>query len=382
MERTYFATPERSGKDDLEMELALASSNMVIDGVLKIVGGLLAVLNDKRQIIAVNDYFVQQLGVTSIEEIFGLRLGEVIGCIHAEEDPAGCGTTKYCSSCGAAIAMVASLAENKPVEEVCIAEVRQDNLKKDLYMQVRAVPFRCDGQRFILIFLQDNTRQKQWAHEERVFFHDLKNLLCALQGAAELVITGSPEISRNAGRLVRRLVRRLNTEIELQKTLSFSEEHIYHPSLEDVSVAGILLDIQEEYSGHPTARNKEFLISTADKPLYLLTDSSVLIRVLGNMVVNALEATEPGGHIQLEAKNIDGDTLRFSVWNKMPIPVSDQLHIFQRNFSTKGIEGRGLGTWSMKFFGEKILGGRVDFTSSEQDGTRFFLDLPLHSRRA
>jgi sensor histidine kinase regulating citrate/malate metabolism len=45
--------------------------------------------------------------------------------------------------------------------------------------------------------------------------------------------------------------------------------------------------------------------------------------------------------------------------------------IFQRNFSTKAQAGRGVGTYSMKLFGEKILGGKVSFTSSREDGTVF-----------
>lgn len=40
------------------------------------------------------------------------------------------------------------------------------------------------------------------------------------------------------------------------------------------------------------------------------------------------------------------------------------LRIFQRSFSTKGAKGRGLGTYSMKLFGETYLGGQVSFRSS------------------
>lgn len=44
--------------------------------------------------------------------------------------------------------------------------------------------------------------------------------------------------------------------------------------------------------------------------------------------------------------------------------------------ATKEQTGRGLGTFSMKLLGEEILGGRVEFTSSAQNGTVFKLDLP------
>ncbi len=379
MENTHFTGPERAAQEELERDIALASSNVVIDGILKTVGGLLAVLNAQRQVIAVNDLFLKEFGIESSDKAFGLRLGKVIGCIHADEEPDGCGTTKYCSSCGAAIAIVTSLALNEPVERICAAEIRQGRVKTDLCIQVRAVPFTCEGERFLLLFMQDISRQQQWASEERLFFHDLKNVLCGLQGAADLLTMGSPDMARHCGRLIRKLVYRLNCEVEMQRTLALSEEHTYTPRLEDVSVPGILLDIQEEFSSSPIARGKTFSVISVNKPLYMRTDSCVLFRVLVNMIINAFEATDPGGEVRLNVEMMGEDTLRFTVWNRQIIPDNEKLRIFQRNFSTRPEEGRGLGTWSMKFFGEEFLGGQVGFTSSEPDGTRFLLTLPLRA---
>ncbi len=380
MEKTHVAGSERAGRREaLERDIALTSSNVVLDGVLKTVGGLLAVLNARRQVIAVNDLFLKAFGIKSSDEIFGLRLGKVIGCIHADDEPAGCGTTKYCSSCGAAIAMVTSLAANEPVERICAAEVRRGRVKTDLCLRVRAVPFACEKEHFLLLFLQDISRQQQWACEERLFFHDLKHVLSGLQGAADLLTMGSPDMARHCGRLIHKLVYRLNSEVEMQRTLALSEEHTYTPRLEDVSVPGILLDIQEEFSSSPIARDKSFSVTSVNKPLYLRTDSCVLFRVLINMIINAFEAAEPGDEVRLGTELTGTDMLRFTVWNRQVIPDREKLRIFQRNYSNKAGEGRGLGTWSMKFFGEKFLGGQVGFTSSEPDGTLFFLILPLRA---
>jgi sensor histidine kinase regulating citrate/malate metabolism len=52
------------------------------------------------------------------------------------------------------------------------------------------------------------------------------------------------------------------------------------------------------------------------------------------------------------------------------------MQLFKRSFSTKGLD-RGLGTYSMKILGERYLKGKVYFTTSEEDGTSFFFDLPL-----
>jgi sensor histidine kinase regulating citrate/malate metabolism len=63
------------------------------------------------------------------------------------------------------------------------------------------------------------------------------------------------------------------------------------------------------------------------------------------------------------------------VWNKATMPDEIKLRVFQRHFSTKAGAGRGLGTYSMKIFGEQYLGGDVSFTSTENDGTVFSLTL-------
>ena len=93
------------------------------------------------------------------------------------------------------------------------------------------------------------------------------------------------------------------------------------------------------------------------------------------MIINAFEATPAGGAIRFWVEQTDKD-VSFKVWNSQPIAPEQGLRIFQRNYSTKSSTGRGLGTYSMKLFGETYLGGEVDFVSSEADGTTFHLRLP------
>lgn len=52
------------------------------------------------------------------------------------------------------------------------------------------------------------------------------------------------------------------------------------------------------------------------------------------------------------------------------------LRVFQRYFSTKSGDGRGLGTHMMKLVGETLLKGTVSFSSSAEDGTTFRIRLP------
>jgi signal transduction histidine kinase len=93
------------------------------------------------------------------------------------------------------------------------------------------------------------------------------------------------------------------------------------------------------------------------------------------MLTNAFEATPPKGQVRLHVE-AERQALNFHVWNAVPIPQEVAMRIFQRHFSTKSEDGRGLGTFSMKLLGERVLGGQVSFTSTESKGTTFRFRLP------
>ncbi len=95
------------------------------------------------------------------------------------------------------------------------------------------------------------------------------------------------------------------------------------------------------------------------------------------MITNALEATEKNGTVKVWTVRDKDKFLIFCVWNSQFIPENIAQRIFQRNFSTKEGAGRGIGTYSMKLFGEQILAGKVNFKTSHEEGTVFRFSLPL-----
>jgi signal transduction histidine kinase len=107
-----------------------------------------------------------------------------------------------------------------------------------------------------------------------------------------------------------------------------------------------------------------------------VSDATLLRRILGNMLKNALEASLEGDIVTLGA---DARTGQLNLWvhNPAVIPDEYQQRIFQRDFSTKGA-GRGLGTYSMQML-SRLLSGEVNFTSGTGNGTRFILTLPIRS---
>lgn len=374
---THYAPAGRATPGELRNELSYLSEDPVIDVLLRSVTGLVAVLNEQRQVLALNLRMLELLGVGDATKVLGLRLGEAVGCSHAEAAPGGCGTSEYCSTCGAAIAIMTSLVSDLPTERICAVELEQPRAGADhLYFRAQVCPLRRGPHRVLLVFIQDVTDEQRRALLERTFFHDVNNTLSAMLTAGELLAgagrDGDPTLATNLVRITQQLAR----EIDLQRCLSTSRIDQFARQPTRVPLGRFLDEVIRTCEHHPAATARRLLLAPLPTPPPVLeTDETLLLRIVQNMVINALEATAEHGYVRLWCSASPG-AVEIGVWNDGAIPPEVARRIFQRNFSTKGTLGRGLGTYAMKLLGERLLGGAVRFTSEAADGTRFRLTLP------
>ena len=373
---THYAPAERATAERIHLENEILNRSAVMDGLLETVGGLLAILNKHRQIVSLNDSFLSMLGIQDAENALGLRPGEALNCVHSKSMPGGCGTSEYCSTCGAAMAIVSSLEQNKPVENICALKAQKNGDPIDIVLNVRSHPVLIEDTKFLMVFLQDITLQQQRAALERTFFHDINNMLSGLVGASEILANEnqkSPMVD-----IVRRSSLRLQKAVEIQRILLECESDSYLPMQQKISVKQMEEDLYALFMNHPARANKQLDILHDLGDFTIKTDISLLQRVLANMITNALEASNQGGKVTFSVLLEDSNMI-FNIHNTTVIPEDVQLRVFQRNFSTKANTGRGIGTFSMKLFGEKILGGQVSFTSTPEEGTCFTFALPLEN---
>lgn len=371
--QTYFAPPETTTDKELVAEIEIVANNPLVSGLLHSINGLLAVVDEHRQVVAANESLLQMLNIAKPAEVLGLRPGKILNCIHSEEEPAGCGTTKFCTTCGVAIAMVSSLDQNKPVERTCALSAKRGNKNVDVVLLVKSHPINIEQKRFLLLFLQDITLQHQRAALERTFFHDINNMVSVLLGGTELLTENNPS---GLIRDIHSASRRIQKEVEIQRCLSQNHASSYQPIRYEVTTEQIITELKSFFSTHPVTKTKNIIFQENAPSISIATDISLLSRVLCNMTINALEATKENGIVKLWFELKDG-LLIVNVWNAQEIPEEIAIRIFQRNFSTKKQDGRGVGTFSMKLFGETYLGGKVDFTTSPEEGTIFRFSHPL-----
>jgi signal transduction histidine kinase len=370
---TYFAAPSRATARELADEIRMVSTNPVVSGLLHTISGLVAILDEHRQIVAVNDSLLQMLGIDDAEHALGLRPGEALNCIHAEDEPAGCGTGLWCTTCDAAISIVACLSDNIPAERICALSARRAGKLVDLALQVQCQPIHIEGRRFAIILLQDISVEQRRAALERTFFHDVNNMLSSLIQASDLLVE---QCSSELAKPVYDMAWRLYKEVAIQHSLSTSGSSTYRPTWHKCKADQIITELQRFFGSHPAANQKQVEFLTEVPDIDFTTDVSALQRVISNMILNALEATPAGGLVKMWI-NEENNGLVFKVWNDGVIPDDIARRIFQRNFSTKAQAGRGIGTYSMKLLGEEVLGGAVSFTSNQERGTVFRLAHPM-----
>lgn len=367
--RTALPDARRADPARLQREVQLASQSPIVTAVLETSDSILLVLNPERQIVAFNGRAPRAEGV----ELRGLRPGEAFGCVNAV-GPGGCGTAPGCETCGALGAIVVSQARRAPTEAECT--IRSESPGGVQYeFHARAAPVEIEGTTFTVLSLRDISAEKRRQVLEQLFFHDLLNTVAGLRSWSGLLERARTDPKRAAER-IEVLSRQIEREIRDQRTLLEAENGSFVAEWAPLDTRAVQEDVAATFAEHRLAKDRRLELDPEAPRLAFTSDRAIVTRTLVNAVCNALEATPPGGVVRCWAERAEGGGVRFHVQNPGVMPVDVQARVFQRSFSTKAARGRGLGTYSMKLFGERCLGGKVSFVSEEGRGTVFTLALP------
>lgn len=372
-EKTFFAPAGRAKEHVLFRLSRFALEDPVTRAILDSVSGLVMILNEQRQVLAINEELRTALGRDCADCCVGLRPGEVFGCHNASSGPDGCGTGRNCRHCGAVISILAAQASDEPTSGDCVLTVAKNKAFVSTEFKVRATPIRVGEHRLIVFVLLDDSSRNRREVLERIFLHDLMNTLGGLVGLSDLLVRGG---SQEIAQKIMNLSLILGEEVKQHRLIVAAERDQLVLERSVRSVGSILDELGSIFEKHPTRDAKQLFAFADDREFVFATDHRLLVRVLVNMIKNAFEATEKGGRVGVYAE-ASGESVEFHVTNPGVITEEAAAQIFNRSFSTKGEPGRGIGTYCMKLFGEKFLGGAVWFDSNSEQGTVFHIRLPL-----
>lgn len=367
---TAFAPAECASPDQVQRQAERLNRLDVFEKLVDTVPNMVMVLNAQRQIVFANHALFDLLGLEP-GQVIGQRPGRVLNCVNASGTSCSCGTTEFCRECGAARAILSSLAGQQNMQECRIIQRSGDALD----LRVWAAPLHIDGERFTAFTVHDISHEKRRHALESIFFHDVLNLAGVLLGYAELLETATEAADiEDIRRTLLQTSMRLVEEIKTQRDLLAAEngELVVRPAR--VFTLQLLSDVVAYYAALDVAAGRKLKIAADAKNARFESDPTLLERVLGNMVKNALEASAPGQTVTVTT-SADDDRVFFRVHNPAVMPRAVQRQVFQRSFSTKGA-GRGLGTYSMKLLTERYLHGTVTFVSEPGRGTTFTAAYP------
>ena len=374
------ASPAGSGHVDrlaiLQIERSQFRSDSTAMAMLEAMPGPAMVLDARRHVLLFNRRLRELLSLTDAD-IADLALpGDVFDCRNAASGAGKCGTTEACQVCGAHRAIRACLVGHSGSAHECRLATRHGLQGGAFDFRAHAAPVDIGGTTFIILALEDISGEKRRLVLERTFFHDLMNTCGGVQGLAEILAepnndeTSELELKQD----LRRLAGHAIDQIASQRALLAAERGELAVEVREFDVRNFLVELAALYRHHEVAQGKRIQVEVQSNGR-IETDPTLLGRVVGNLIKNALEASRAGGTVAIRAENLSSQTV-ISVHNFGVIPREVQLQLFQRSFSTKGGQGRGVGTYSVRLFTEQYLGGELKFESTDEVGTSFILVVP------
>lgn len=239
--------------------------------------------------------------------------------------------------------------------------------------------------------LDDKSRRLREAGEAKTRFwrnvsHELRSPLNSVIGLSRLLEEAS---QRELGPEQRRQVASIAASGETLRTLvdelldfARAESGQLEPELAPVELGLLIAELAAVM--RPSASNPAVDLVFPD-PAGLptvVTDETMLTRVLRNLVGNSLKFTE-SGHVRVEVLVVagEGDALRIVVEDTgVGIPLEDQAGVFEEFYQVRGAQQRGrVGTGLGLPYARRLmelLGGTIDLTSEPGLGTRVVVSLP------
>ncbi|MBK8660472.1 MAG: HAMP domain-containing histidine kinase [Ignavibacteriales bacterium] len=370
--QTSFAPPQRTDPKVLFAQVKKIESHTQVTMVLNAIPEFVMILNVEREIVFANESLLEYLHAGEDFLLKGLRPGEAINCQHADANAAGCGTSEFCKTCGAVISILNSQNGSPEVVQEC--RITQSDGCTALDLRVKSTQLNIDNENFTVFTVSDISNEKRRSALERIFFHDILNTAGGILGYTQILKDAEPEELAIFSESIEELSKRLIEEIQAQKQLIAAEGGKLDLRKTVVNTKLLVNETIELYKNHVVAEGKN-IVAGRLLDIDIISDRSLLGRVLGNMVKNALEADPAGSTITISCFPGDQKVV-FSVHNTTFMPQHVQLQIFNRSFSSKG-KGRGLGTYSMKLLSERYLSGTVSFESAKEQGTTFYAQYPL-----
>jgi signal transduction histidine kinase len=219
-------------------------------------------------------------------------------------------------------------------------------------------------------------RQAMFGRMAAGLVHDLSHPIQNIGNSCKLIVRvfDDPEYRQT-------FTRTIDREIETLKRVLDDLRNVARPAPVErfpLDVNRSVADIVESMRGFAEESGIALESKFASEPVVIEGDTFALGRVYRNLITNAIQATETGGHVTIATRR-DGDTVEVNVSDTgSGIPAERLAAIFD-DFVTTKKRGLGLGLAITKRIVEQ-LGGTIVVASELGKGTTFTMRFPVAQR--
>jgi len=214
--------------------------------------------------------------------------------------------------------------------------------------------------------------------------HELRTPLAAVNATVETILDMeylSEQEARDTLTSIKRQNNRLAELVQDLLLLSRLEQKTLATQKELCCLNVLVNDLIEEFSALASAANLQLTSSMEyHQPLYVMGDEDQLLRVLTNLIANAIQYTPAGGYINVILKRINGNAVIEVQDTGIGIAAPDVKRIFDRFYRvhsdrSRSTGGSGLGLAIAQAIVQTHQGS-IEVQSQLNKGTTFIVRLP------
>ncbi len=311
-----------------------------------------------------------------LDDVLGVRAGEVFGCLNRFDDPRGCGKGPECGECKIRGSVTRTLATSEPVRRVeATMPVSVGERQALVSLLVSTAPISWDGKPHALLCLENITDLKAVQEQLRrsnehmrvlnsILRHDIRGNLGIVSASIELAEqeTG-PAIDPKARERLDKAVAVIHRSADLLDHMKDLEKAISpEQSLRVLDLRAVVDSVKG---------NSELNVDVRGDGKALADDA------LSSAVDNIINNADHHGR----ATRVDIDISQDEGWNVMRIAddgmgIPDDIKgkVFDRGFTTGGENHLGLGLYIAKAVVE-MYGGSIRVEDNMPRGAVFVIEL-------
>lgn len=209
--------------------------------------------------------------------------------------------------------------------------------------------------------------------------HELRTPIAVLRSQCEFALSGQAgeEEKKEAFEAVLKQAERMNAIVSQLLLLSRAENGKFQPEREPVELHVLCETVCEELEA--AAAESQVKLHWKTEKAEVTGDETLLIRMVNNLVSNAIQYNRPGGSVEVLLKERNGYAVLTVTDTGIGIKKEDLGQIFNRFYRadrSRSSEGTGLGL-SMTEWIVRAHGGSIRADSVYGEGSEFTVELPI-----